>query len=110
MAINYKQKHLHNMEIIGTIKEIKPTQTFASGFQKREFILVTEEQYPQTLPIEIIADKIDILDPFKVSDTVRVGINIRGKEWTSPQGDTKHFITIVAWKITHKLIVSMPNQ
>ncbi|AZB01258.1 DUF3127 domain-containing protein [Chryseobacterium joostei] len=92
------------MELIGTIKNIGPVQNFASGFQKREFILVTEEQYPQTLLIEITADRIDLLDHFKPSDIVRVGINIKGKEWTSPGGDVKYFTSLSAWKVTHKIL------
>ena len=39
------------MELQGRIKVITPVQTFgANGFQKRELIIVTEEQYPQTNP------------------------------------------------------------
>ena len=90
------------MELIGTIREIKPIQTFSSGFQKREFILLTEEQYPQPLSIEIIGDKTDIIEAFKPLDQVKVGINIRGREWVSPQGETKYFNSIIAWRITHK--------
>lgn len=88
------------MELQGTIKRIGDIETFASGFQKREFVLLTTEQYPQPINIEIMGDKIDILDPIKVDDSVMVGINIRGREWTSPQGETKYFNSIVAWRIT----------
>ncbi|WP_373691668.1 DUF3127 domain-containing protein [Chryseobacterium sp. WG14] len=87
------------MELHGTIKSIGEIQTFGSGFQKREFVLLTNEQYPQPVSIEIIGDKIDILDPYKVGDNVMVGINIRGREWVSPQGDTRYFNSIVAWKL-----------
>ena len=87
------------MELQGTIKKIGNTETFASGFQKREFVILTTEQYPQPINIEIMGDKIDILDPIKEGDNVSVGINIRGREWVSPQGETKYFNSIVAWKI-----------
>lgn len=87
------------MELQGTIKKIGQTETFASGFQKREFAILTTEQYPQPINIEIMGDKIDILDPVTEGDNVSVGISIRGREWTSPQGETKYFNSIVAWKI-----------
>lgn len=87
------------MELQGTIKKIGNIETFASGFQKREFVLQTTEQYPQPINIEIMGDKIDILDPINEGDNVNVGINIRGREWTSPLGETKYFNSIVAWKI-----------
>ena len=30
---------------------------------------------------------------------VKVGINLRGREWISPQGETKHFNSIQGWRI-----------
>ena len=87
------------MELSGTIKRIGDIQTYASGFQKREFVLLTQEQYPQPINLELFGDKIDIIDPFKEGDSVTVGINIRGRSWTSPQGEVKYFNTISAWKI-----------
>jgi len=42
------------MELQGTVKKIFETQTFASGFQKRELILLTQEQYPQPISIEFL--------------------------------------------------------
>lgn len=88
------------MELKGTIKKIGDIQTFASGFQKREFVLLTSEQYAQPIMIELLQDKVDIIEPFKVGDEAEVGINISGREWVSPQGETKYFNSIKAWKIT----------
>ena len=87
------------MELQGTIKRIGQTETFASGFQKREFVILTTEQYPQPINIEVMGDKIDILDPVKEGDNVSVGINIRGREWVSPQGETKYFNSITGWRV-----------
>lgn len=87
------------MELQGTIKRIGDIQTFASGFQKAEMVLTTEEQYPQPIQIEFLQDKIDLLDKFKAGDQVKVSINIRGREWTSPQGEVKYFNSITGWRI-----------
>lgn len=87
------------MELQGTVKKIFDTQTFASGFQKRELILSTQEQYPQPISIEFLQDKINLLDNVSVGDDVKIGINIRGREWTSPQGETKYFNSITGWRI-----------
>lgn len=91
-----------SLELTGTIKVISETQTFASGFQKAEMVLVTEEQYPQPINIEFLQDKIHILDAVKVGDIATVHINIRGREWTSPQGEVKYFNSITGWKIEKK--------
>ena len=87
------------MELQGTVKLITDTQTFASGFQKREMVLTTQEQYPQPINIEFLSDKISLLDQVSVGDDVKVGINLRGREWVSPQGETKYFNSIVGWRI-----------
>ncbi|SFI91031.1 Translation initiation factor IF-3, C-terminal domain [Kaistella treverensis] len=87
------------MELQGTVKKITELQTFASGFQKREMILMTEEQYPQPINIEFLQDKSDLLNQVKEGDKVKVSINIRGREWTSPQGEVKYFNSIVGWRM-----------
>lgn len=87
------------MELSGIIKKIGETQTFASGFQKTEVVLLTEEQYPQPINIEFLQDKSDLPAFHKERARVKIGINIRGREWTSPQGEVKYFNSIVGWKI-----------
>lgn len=87
------------MELQGTVKKLLDTQTFGSGFQKREMILLTQEQYPQPISIEFLQDKISLLDGLSEGDEVKVSINIRGREWTSPQGEVKYFNSITGWRI-----------
>ena len=87
------------MELQGTVKKIGETQTFASGFQKKELVLLTEEQYPQPIQIDFLSDKIDLLNNVSEGESVKVGINIRGKEWTNPQGEVKYFNSISGWRL-----------
>ena len=87
------------MEVSGTVKRISDTQQISANFRKREVIVTTEEQYPQHLSIEFIQDKTDLLDAYREGDKVNIGINLRGREWTSPQGEVKYFNTIQGWRI-----------
>ena len=88
------------MEVQGKIKLIGETHTVGSnGFRKRELVVTTEEQYPQHLSIDFVQDKTDLLNNFQVGQPVKVGINLRGREWISPQGETKHFNSIQGWRI-----------
>ena len=88
------------MEIQGKIKMVGNTETFGSnGFRKRELIVTTEEQYPQHILIEFAQDKCDLLNNFRVGQSVKVGINLRGREWVNPQGEAKYFNSIQGWKI-----------
>jgi translation initiation factor IF-3 len=88
------------MEVTGKIKKIDETKTFGNnGFRKRELVVTTEEQYPQMILIEFIQDKCDLLNNFKEGDDVKVSINLRGREWVNPQGETKYFNSITGWRI-----------
>lgn len=88
------------MEIQGRIKQIFPSQIIGqNGFEKRDLVIVTEEQYPQTIIIQFTQQRCDLLDSLQVGQRVKVYVNIRGREWTSPQGEIKYFNTIECWKI-----------
>lgn len=88
------------MEVSGKIKWIDEVKTYGSnGFRKREVVVTTEEQYPQHINIEFVQDKCELLDAFQVGQDVKVGINLRGREWVNPQGETKYFNSIQGWRI-----------
>lgn len=89
------------MEITGTLKLKTETQSFGTnGFQKRDFVITTDEQYPQHINIELHKDKCNLIDSYNIGDVLTVGINLRGREWISPEGESKYFNTLVAWKIS----------
>jgi len=87
------------MEVIGKIKVIGAEQQVSASFKKRELVVTTAEQYPQHILIEFAQDKCDLLDNFQEGQEVKVSINLRGREWVNPQGETKYFNQIQGWKI-----------
>ena len=88
------------MEVQGKIKLIGETQTFGNnGFRKREVVITTEEQYPQHIMIEYVQDKTELLNNYQVGQQVKININLRGREWVNPQGETKYFNSIQGWRI-----------
>jgi hypothetical protein len=46
-----------------------------------------------------VQDKCELLDAYKVGDNVKIDINLRGREWTNPQGEVVYFNSIVGWRI-----------
>ena len=99
------------MEIQGRIKQIFPSQMIGqNGFEKRDLVIVTEETYPQTIIIQFTQQRCDLLDSLQVGQNVKVYINIRGREWTNPQGETKYFNTIEGWKIEVIQTTNVANQ
>jgi len=88
------------MEISGKLKMIGETlDVGTSGFQKRDCVITTDEQYPQDIIIQFVQDKCNILSNFNVGESVTIGINLRGREWTNPKGELVYFNTIQGWKI-----------
>lgn len=88
------------MNITGHIKLIKETQTFGNkGFQKRELVITTDDQYPQPILIEFHKEKCDILDNYSIGQKVEIGINLQGREWISPNGEIRYFNTFKGWQI-----------
>ncbi|MFP5470772.1 MAG: DUF3127 domain-containing protein [Bacteroidia bacterium] len=82
------------MEVSGKIKLIYDEQSFASGFTKREFVVTTQEQYPQDIKFECVKDKTAMLNGVQPGDDVTVHFNLRGNEY---QG--KYFVNLQAWRL-----------
>lgn len=87
------------MEVTGKIKVINAEQQVSATFKKRELVVSTKEQYPQFISINFVQDKCDLLNNYNTGDAVKVAINLRGREWLNPQGETKYFNDIQGWKI-----------
>ncbi len=87
------------MEVTGKIKVINAEQQISASFKKRELVVTTEEQYPQFISINFVQDKCDLLNNFQIGDAVKVAVNLRGREWVNPQGETKYFNDIQGWRI-----------
>lgn len=88
------------MELVEKIKHIGETQSIGTNnFRKRELVVTTDEQYPQHILMEFNQDKCDVLNSYKTGEEVKVSINLRGREWVNPQGETKYFNAIQGWRI-----------
>ncbi|MEJ6589561.1 MAG: DUF3127 domain-containing protein [Crocinitomicaceae bacterium] len=84
----------------GKIKVINDTQEISEKFKKREFVVTdTSSMYPQDVMFQSVQDKCDMLNGYNVEDQVEVSFNLRGREWTSPDGVVKYFNTLDAWRI-----------
>lgn len=97
------------MEVTGKIRVINAEQQVSASFKKRELVVTTDEQYPQHIMIEFTQDKTDLLNNYKPGDAVKVSINLRGREWVNPQGETKYFNSIQGWRV-EKVQAEAPVQ
>ncbi len=81
-------------EMTGNVTKILDIQTFSSGFAKREFIIQTDDKYPQAIKFECVKERISLLDKVHDGDTVSVQFRIRGSEYNS-----KFFVNLQAFGV-----------
>ncbi len=82
-------------EAAGKIKWIGDTQTFPSGFSKREFVVTTaHDKYPQDLKFDMVKDKCPVLDEYELGQDVQVSFDIRGREYNG-----KYYVDLACWKL-----------
>lgn len=79
------------------VEEIK--EVGEKKFKTRNLIVTTDEQYPQTLAIQFTQERVNAMEIFNPGDKVKIAINLKGREWTNPEGVPSVFNTIEGWKI-----------
>ena len=91
---------MSNLSVEGKLKRIHDEQVISDRFKKREFVIETEEQYPQVLMFQLVQDKTNLIDQFSLGDKVEVFFNLRGREWQKdPTAEIRVFNTLDAWRI-----------
>ena len=90
------------MELQGTVAVIGNTEQVSDKFKKRNLVIITKDNptYPQHISLEATQDKVNLFDNLQVGQDVNCSINIKGRSWTSPKGETKYFNTLEVWKVS----------
>ena len=84
----------------GIVKVVNTTVQVSEKFSKRGFVVTdASSMYPQDIHFQATQDKCSLLDGVQPNEQVEVSFNLRGREWTSPQGEVKYFNTLEAWRI-----------
>jgi hypothetical protein len=71
-------------------------------FKVRQLVVKDDSntQYPNFVEFQFSNKNCDKLNGINVGDEITVDYNLRGREWTSPQGEVKYFNTLDGWKVT----------
>lgn len=85
----------------GILKIKNSEKQVSARFRKREFVLTekTTSPFPQTVLFQLTQDRCPLLDTVNAGDEITVHFYIKGREWTSPQGETKFFNSLEVFKI-----------
>lgn len=80
--------------IKGAIKLIKPINVISDKFSVREFVITTQDKYPQHIIFQTVNDKMDIIAPYGEGEEIEVSYNVRGREYNG-----KYYNTLDAYKV-----------
>ena len=85
----------------GIVYKVGNTEVISEKFSKRELVLTdAADQYPQYISFTFVKDKCALLDNLAEGQETEVSFSLKGREWTSPQGDVKYFNTIEGFAVT----------
>jgi len=81
-------------ELKGKIKVLFDQQDFPSGFYKRDFVITTNEQYPQEIKFAALKERVEQLNGLGEGDEVLVKFDLRGREYNG-----NYYVDLNAWRI-----------
>lgn len=91
-------------KLTGVIKVVGQTNQVSEKFKKRTVVITdTSSMYPQDIEFQFTQDKTNLLDTFIEGQQVEVSFSLKGREWTSPQGEVKYFNTLEAFRIENAM-------
>lgn len=75
-------------------------------FKSRKVWVIDDENadYPQTIEVEVAQDKVNLFNDCRPGQPLTLSINLRGREWTNPQGEVKVFNTLQCWKMVSDVV------
>lgn len=83
----------------GFLHEIFDTQQVSEKFSKREFVLeIQDGRYPQHIKFQLVQDKCDLVEPYRIGQEVEVTFDLRGRAHEK-NGQKTYYTTLDAWRI-----------
>ena len=67
---------------------------FPSGFYKRDFVITSNEQYPQDIKFGALKERVEQLEGLSVEDEVTVKFDVKGREYNG-----NYYVDLNAWRI-----------
>ena len=83
-----------SFQISGKLVKKYDAENKSGKFLTREFVIVTEEQYPQYIKFQLVQDRCGAIDSYEEQEKMTVHFDLRGREWQD-----KYFTNLQAWKV-----------
>ncbi|MBO7299071.1 MAG: DUF3127 domain-containing protein [Kiritimatiellae bacterium] len=78
------------------VVKIMDTETFPSGFSKRNIVVKTEERFPQDILVEFLKDNAKMVEPLKEGMRIKLSFDLRGREYNG-----RYFVSVAGWKVVN---------
>ena len=89
-------------EYTGVVEDVLATQTFSSGFTKRDVIIGNDvdstSKYPNPVKFSFKKDNCSLLDGIQKGQRCKVRFAVDGRRWDGPKG-TQYFVDLTGLKI-----------
>ena len=93
-------------ETKGKIVKIYDKEIFSEKFEKREFVIETSEDYPQSIKFMLSNKTIPLLDEYSEGDDIVVNFNVKGKAGK----DGRYWNSLEAWRLRKTKDVPEANE
>ena len=112
---------ISKFQVEGTVLSVGPTQTFSSGFKKRQIVIETSskpDQWSRPVALLLTKDNVQLADTLKPGVFVKTDGYIDGREWKkdaqSPVRyctdlNVKSIMTVSAGGEAHPVVLKSPE-
>jgi len=99
---------MSNLQVKGKINQILKPESGVSRagkeWNKQEFVIETDEQYPRKVCFTLFGDKTELINGLSDGDEVEVSFNLESREFNG-----KWYHNINAWKIEKPSTENLPE-
>jgi hypothetical protein len=90
---------MSELKLTGKVIAIMEKQQVTDTFAKREFVIETDEQYPQMVKFELKQAACEDIDKHKIGDEITVFFNLQGRKWKNKENKDVYFVSVNAWRL-----------
>jgi len=98
------------LAITGKLHKLFETQAVTERFNKREFVVELPGRHPQLVLFQLTGKRCADLDAFNLGDEVAVEFSLRGREWTSRQGEVRFFNSLEVTRLERLTAASQTQE
>ena len=89
---------MNELKLTGKVIKKFDKKVFDSGYQILEFVIETEDKYPQKVKMQVTKDRVALMEEIPIGTNMVFSFNIRGKEWVKDDKETRYFVSLDVWR------------